>query len=245
LKEKENNLMTKRRSFAALGIALWLLAAIQTGWAQSNDPEVQWQQWAFSIPGSVNPQVGSYGSPANLSPDQCVIGQSGSLWFLAGTTGGTAVRYCTVPDDRQLFFPVINNIFFNSPNCGQGGQNVTASFERNFVRQQMSTVTNLSATLDGTPIHGIENRQSPPFAVVIPPDNFYNFIFPAGPCQSPPDSSPFLAAGVYSPSIDAGFYVHLGPLSDGTHTLHFHAENPPVGFVLDVTYHLTVVPVKM
>ena len=233
--------MTKRRSFAALGIALWFLAAIQTGWAQSNDPEVQWQQWAFSIPSSVNPQVGSYGSPANLSPSQCVIGQSGSLWFLAGTTGGTAVRYCTVPDDRQLFFPVINNIFFNTPNCGQGGQNVTASFERNFVRQQMNTVTNLSATLDGAAIHGIEYRQSPPFSVVLPPDNFYNFLF-GTPCQSPPDPSPFLAAGVYSPSIDAGFYVTLGPLRDGTHTLHFHAENPPVGFVLDVTYHLTVVP---
>jgi hypothetical protein len=37
--------------------------------------------------------------------------------------------------------------------------------------------------------------------------------------------------------------VRLNPLAVGAHTLEFHAENPSAGFVLDVTYHLTVVPV--
>jgi len=50
-------------------------------------------------------------------------------------------------------------------------------------------------------------------------------------------------AGIYSPAVDDGFYVQLNPLKVGSHTLHFHAENP--GFVEDVTYNLTVVPVLL
>jgi hypothetical protein len=50
-------------------------------------------------------------------------------------------------------------------------------------------------------------------------------------------------AGVYSPSVDDGYYVLLKPLSVGNHTLHIHAES--TGFTLDVTYDLTVVPVQL
>ena len=32
----------------------------------------------------------------------------------------------------------------------------------------------------------------------------------------------------------------LAPLPPGTHTIHFHSELPDFGFVLDVTYNLTV-----
>ena len=37
--------------------------------------------------------------------------------------------------------------------------------------------------------------------------------------------------------------MRLKPLAAGEHTLHFHAEHPGSGFLVDVTYHLTVVPV--
>jgi hypothetical protein len=49
--------------------------------------------------------------------------------------------------------------------------------------------------------------------------------------------------GIYSPGVDDGIYVRLNPLRVGAHTLRFHAENPSLGFSLDVTYLLDVVPV--
>jgi len=238
-----DNFMNAKRCLRVFGIGLGFLIAIPVASAQSNDAQVQWWQWAFSIPGNINPQLGSYGDAAHPQPVQCVVGQSGSLWFLAGTMGGPAVqRDCTVPQDRQLFFPVMNQIFFNTPKCGQGGQSVSANFERNFVQQQINGATNLSVSLDGKPV-AMHFRQSPPFDVALSADNVYNFVFGA-PCQSPPDPSPQLQAGVYSPSIDVGYYVQLGQLTTGSHELHFHAEIPANNFVVDVTYHLTVVPVS-
>ncbi len=43
-----------------------------------------------------------------------------------------------------------------------------------------------------------------------------------------------------SPSVDAGYYLFLAPLSPGAHDLHFHAVG--CGITLDVTYRLTVAP---
>ena len=52
-----------------------------------------------------------------------------------------------------------------------------------------------------------------------------------------------LPAGIYSPSMDDGYYVLLPALKVGPHTLQFHAKSG--SFVQDVTYNLTVVPVSL
>ena len=51
--------------------------------------------------------------------------------------------------------------------------------------------------------------------------------------------------GTYFPVVDEGFYVMLKPLPVGEHTLTIHGEFPNFDFVLDVTYHLTVVPLPL
>src|SRR5262245_58010405 len=62
----------------------------------------EWQQWALSVPTPVNPQLDTTG-------EHCMVGQRGSVWFLAGVFGGgSATRTCVVPEDTVLFFPVIN-----------------------------------------------------------------------------------------------------------------------------------------
>jgi hypothetical protein len=75
-----------------------------------------WWQWALSIPTSVNPQLDTTGKDA-------VVGQRGSVWFLAGFFGGgPATRTCSVPQGTALFFPVINSVNINIPDvCGQMG----------------------------------------------------------------------------------------------------------------------------
>ena len=52
-----------------------------------------------------------------------------------------------------------------------------------------------------------------------------------------------MPGGIYSSAVDDGYYAIVRPLRPGNHTLHYHAEVPDAGFVIDVTYHLIAVPV--
>ncbi|HXS83200.1 MAG TPA: hypothetical protein VN896_10830, partial [Methylomirabilota bacterium] len=61
-------------------------------------------QWVFAQPTPTNPQLdvtGEFGG----------VGQSGPLWFLAGTFGNSAERNLTVPAGKGLFFAVQPWIF--------------------------------------------------------------------------------------------------------------------------------------
>src|SRR3989442_2200795 len=51
--------------------------------------------------------------------------------------------------------------------------------------------------------------------------------------------------GTYFPAVDEGYYVMLTPLAVGEHRLRIREENPSINLVLDVTYHLTVVPLTL
>src|SRR5437867_9117304 len=102
--------ITKRSTIT--GITLALLVASNPALAQ--ELSTQWWQWALSLPPSVNPQTDTTG-------EDCVVGQRGSTWFLAGVFGGgTASRTCSIPQGTTLFFPIINSVNINTPNvCGQ------------------------------------------------------------------------------------------------------------------------------
>ena len=178
----------------------------------------QWWQWAFSIPTALNPIADQTGG-------SCMIGQSGSLWFLAGNFGGTTVRACSVPVGTSLFFPVINQVGFNSPGCEQGPDNIPVRGLRKAVGDFIDSVRlrDLNVTLDNRPIYPFSRVQSDVFALAMPADNI-------GGCK----------AGIYSPAVDDGYYVKLDPLRAGKHTLRIQVAAP---FTLDVTYHLTVVDV--
>ncbi|MGH9975265.1 MAG: hypothetical protein ACRD8Z_05440, partial [Nitrososphaeraceae archaeon] len=52
------------------------------------DWTAKWWQWLLSIPNSENAAVDTTG-------EHCGVGQNGSVWFLAGTTGGKNIRSCT------------------------------------------------------------------------------------------------------------------------------------------------------
>jgi hypothetical protein len=123
-------------------------------------------QWAFSIPSAQNPIADPNGG-------DCTIGQRGSIWFLAGF-GGTTTRTCSVPAGLTLFFPVINQIGFNSPavppakdNCGQGQVNIPAKDLRKSIGSFIDSIRlgDLSVTLDNHPIYHFDRVQSDVFAI--------------------------------------------------------------------------------
>src|SRR3954453_11906827 len=66
-----------------------------------------WWQWAFSLPVPAgNPEAHPLFDPTGAS---CGAGQSGSVWFLAGSFAGrTVVRNCTIPTGKAIFFPILN-----------------------------------------------------------------------------------------------------------------------------------------
>ncbi|PYJ19840.1 MAG: hypothetical protein DME99_11560, partial [Verrucomicrobia bacterium] len=62
----------------------------------------QWWRWAYSFPAAQFP-------PLQAGEVDCSLGQSGSVWFLAGTAGqGPVTRSCTIPAGKALFFPIIS-----------------------------------------------------------------------------------------------------------------------------------------
>jgi hypothetical protein len=209
------------------GCVLMLMMPIRTASAESFEHlSAEWWQWALSIPTSVNLQVDPTGEDA-------VVGQHGSVWFLAGVFGGgTATRTCSIPEGTALFFPVINSVNIDTPGvCGQGGS-LSVEELRAASAGFVDGATDLLVELDGVSIKNLRRVQSKIFAVALPEDNVFD-----APCGGT------VPARIYSPAVDDGFYVLLDKLSAGNHTLHFHAENSGQGFSQDVTYTLTVVPV--
>jgi len=62
----------------------------------------QWWRWTDGFPSGMEPYRDRDGR-------WCAIGQSGSVWFLAGTDGSTSMkRRCNVPIGKHLFLPIIN-----------------------------------------------------------------------------------------------------------------------------------------
>jgi hypothetical protein len=190
----------------------------------------EWWQWALSIPAGQNPQTDSSGQ-------YCMIGQRGSVWFLGGVfSGGPAERTCSVPEGVTLFFPIINEVNVNVTNvCGQPPESEPVKDLRQMSKAFIDAVplTSVKVQVDGKNAP-FRRFQSQVFAAALPEDNVFD-----AECSG----AGGLPAGIYSPAVDDGFYVTLGPLTPGkSHTIHFQAKQPSQP-TTDVTYHLTVVPV--
>jgi hypothetical protein len=181
-------------------------------------------KWAFEAPPAVNPLLAQ-------GHVNCAQGQTGPVWFLAGTFGpGIVDRVCAVPAGISLFFPV-GNAF-----CAGDGFPDGFAAERACATALAPTI-HYRAEIDHTPVKGLENglfdtqyrALSPSFDLVLGTDN----IFKAAGIDAP--------AGVYTPAAADGVYLFLAPLTPGPHTIHIHSELPN-GDPIDATYYLTVAP---
>jgi hypothetical protein len=179
-----------------------------------------WWRWALQIPASVSPITDPTGA-------RCATGQSGHVWFLAGTNGsGTAERTCAVPAGKALFFPIVNA--FDAEPPGTETYDQLLSEMRSFIDLDDATT---AATVDGHPLSiGPAYRAvspPPPFSFVLPQDNLFGDPSLAGPYDA----------------VSDGYWAMLAPLSPGTHTVTFHGTAPllPTGTLeVSVTYHLII-----
>ncbi|HEY8201028.1 MAG TPA: hypothetical protein VII47_06720 [Actinomycetota bacterium] len=231
--------MKNRTRFLLAGFALVVMTR-WAGLAQAADPNAvvlppdshpygmtygqwsaRWWQWAVSSPKSTNPVLDQTGA-------HCGVGQSGPVWYLAGTFGGPVTRSCTVPAGKALFFPVVNAFWANDP-----GGNLTYDDCLANARKAMTGATG-SADIDGAavePANHLEQRYrfvSPSFSLVLEADN---------PFDAPP--------GTYAPAAADGIYLMVAPLDPGPHVVHFRgfAQGSPPDFPptsVEATYNLTV-----
>jgi hypothetical protein len=179
-----------------------------------------WWQWALSLSADENPWYDVDGSCVNGA-----FGQREPVWFLTGVhnVSGTAVRNCTVPAGKTLFFPIINaecSTLETPPfNC---------SNEANCLSCAMSfTIGDVFATIDGVAVKNLDRYlvQSPLFTFTLPNNNVWG-----------------MPAGSTGQSVSSGYYLMLSPLSPGVHVIHFGGTYTDYNFSLNITYNLTVAP---
>ena len=176
----------------------------------------------LSIPEARNPNLDTTGA-------NCAEGQTGKVWFLAGTFGGFVIRACTVPAGRALFFPPLNAAFGAATfDCEPTTPGVPCDV--NVLRAAAAAVvdnpTTLEASVDGVPLQGLSDYrvQSPVFSLTLPAGAVFG-----------------LPSGTFTPMVSDGYWLMLAPLSAGTHTIHFKGVSNS-GFEVEVMYNLTVGP---
>ena len=185
-----------------------------------------WWQWAVALPDEDHP-VTSEGEV------DCSLGQMGSVWFLAGTTGGAAERSCTVPQGTALFYPLVNVAFVNEPGDCDRPTGCTVQEKRDILDFAFTVFPcNLFSIMDGVPTVQSSivtaRTQSRPFSVKVK------------------NSVLFTEGAKDRSAVSDGFWVRLPRLSMGQHDVEFGGafcdpETNEVFFEVDVIYHLNVV----
>jgi hypothetical protein len=187
------------------------------------DWSARWWQWGLTIPLPNNPLA----NPAA----NCHVPQSGPVFFLAGAVGPVTVD-CTVPDDKVLFFPIINVECSNAelfPFFGRNEAGLRACAEAWMNGLDPSS---LVLTIDGVMIHDLQRFRvkSPLFAYTVPANNI----------QGVPGHE--VPGGTSPISISDGIWIML-KLPPGKHEIHLEAaivSGPGAGFSQNTTFELNV-----
>jgi hypothetical protein len=214
--------------------ALALTAGIATAaWADDNDNsdnnsgasalrDGQWVQWIYSIPASVSPFT-------DITGQHCMVGQSGSTWYLAPRLGGgTASRSCTIPHGVKLRFAVAGSAYVYAPGfCGD--VDGVSDRELRAIIAAFTDKVKVNVTLNGERVKA-KRLRSEVFATALPTENLFAPLCGASP----------VPAGIYR-TVDDTYYAEIDNLRPGVHTLHLVATNGST-FNQNVVYTLHVMP---
>ena len=185
----------------------------------------KWWQWVAPIP--VHDANGNFLNPAfDTTGEHCAEGQSGPVWYLAGTfLGGPTTRNCTVPTGKAILFPIFTvecSVVEPDPFHGNNEAELR-SCARGFTDLVIHSVTDLEASVDGRELTDLFSS--------------YRFTSPLiNPLEYAEENVLFVPGPGITQSVADGFYVMLAPLPPGQHTIQFATAD---GFQ-NVTYNLTV-----
>ncbi|MDQ3837024.1 MAG: cache domain-containing protein, partial [Thermoproteota archaeon] len=132
----------------------------------------------------------------------CAEGQSGPVWFLAGSYELPAERFCTIPAGKAILLPILNS------ECSYAEfRNLNKEEDlRQCAKEIQDTVVHLEASIDGMPISGLEQYrvQSPLFNLTLGQNNIPDL---------PPDTT--------TQAVSDGNWLFLKPLLTGEHVIYF------------------------
>jgi hypothetical protein len=187
----------------------------------------QWWRWAYSFPAAQFP-------PSQSGEGDCSLGQSGSVWFLAGTTGqGPVTRSCTIPTGKALFFPIItylNDYPCPDPNFQLPPGQTLEEFLTEGAAAIIDLVTELEVVVDGQPLNELFSYRA----------TSRLFTFTADPSLVAFDPC---VTGTPQFGVTDGYWILMNPLPPGPHTIFFRGKIDFGGgstFESQVTYNLTV-----
>lgn len=151
----------------------------------------KWWQWFLSISIENHPACDKTGEKAGLNQNDP------NVWFLAGTTGGSAERAITIPADKAVFFPIINVTTSYLENTSLKTEEDMSSF----INAHMRDIAKKEASIDGETLTISEDYRvgSPPFEFSFPANNIYG------------------AQKGVTKGVGDGYWIFLKPLSPGIH----------------------------
>jgi hypothetical protein len=205
----------------------------------------RWWAWAWTQPYAVNPVFDRTG-------EFCAQGQSGSVWFLAGTfiynLPEIVTRNCTIPVGKALFFPVYNNIWAtfkgDAAFCEAAGYPSLEECALESLRllvnpelERQAKAGGMQVIVDGKPVDlKFTDPVTSPFRVQ---SRAFNILLPVDNWVGITENECPIVNNLYDcyPYFGDGTYVMLAPLSAGRHTVRIVVPD-----LLDVTYNLTIQP---
>ena len=146
--------------------------------------------------------------------------------FLAAVVGAAVTVELTISPGTALFFPVVNaecSVIEPAPFHGEDEVSLRAC-----ANDHIDNTSGRFAEIDSVPVSNLDayRIESPLFEFGPLPEN--NLL--AAP------------AGATSPSVDAGVYLLLAPLSVGEHALRVGGTFDEFGASIDTTFIITVEP---
>ena len=180
--------------------------------------DVAWFQWILSQPFVGNAWFDPTGA-------DCASGQSGDVWFLAGSFNETVVeRTCTIPSGKAIFVPILNE--FTS--CFFGDASCTEECLAPELDGYLDGVSGMYATVDGEDIGDPADYRvdATEFSADLPEGNLFQAL------EIP-------ITGRVEDLYGGGYWMLFDPLPAGTHTIAFGGEFPD-GRARDITYTLRV-----
>jgi hypothetical protein len=189
-----------------------------------------WWQWGLGVPAANNPILDTTGASAGAD-------QSGPVWFLGSTFGGSVERTLTIPAGKGIFMPVYQWIFGScAGDCDPSNPGVPCDVPtlQASAAAAATSVQSMEVSIDGQSVNQVRDYRalSPGgFSVTLPDGNVLQLFGLPTP------------AGTYAPQVADGFWLMLAPLAAGNHLISVAVDpDPSFGSPFQVIYHIKIAP---
>ena len=114
----------------------------------------RWWQWFAGIPAPEHPALDEKG-------ERCDVNQDGPVFFLAGSSGGTATRNCTIPAGKSILLSALNVLTWAPGDCDPLDMGVCRAIAAGFINDKIL----LEAKINGKSIDIESHREISPESV--------------------------------------------------------------------------------